>query len=52
MTSKVIRISGELFQKLQSYASAHGLEFSSPENVIRLMLDMEQLPGPRHKPDK
>ncbi len=50
--SKVIRIDDEVFRKLQEKAAELGIPFSSPNNVLRIILGLPSLPGPSHQPGR
>jgi len=48
---EVIRIDSEVFKKLQEKAKELGIPFSSPNNILRIVLGLEPIKGPRHQPE-
>ena len=48
--SKVIRIDDDVFKALQDEATKHGIPFSNPNNILRIVLGLEPLSSKRHTP--
>ena len=48
--SMVIRIDDDVFKALQAKALELGIPFSTTNNMLRIALGLEPMPGERHKP--
>jgi hypothetical protein len=48
----VIRVDNEVMDRIKFEAEQRGLQFTTPNNMLRIMLELEPLKGPRHESGK